>query len=643
MAVINFGFPLFFHVPSIDFLKGHMNNFDLNTLQDIESKVRRSGLQEGVQIADWDKDWGKHHLYDSGARLVNALIEKKKEVLFEYLKSSRTTNLIASHCYLFFDNLFSQKIDPELLTRGGIVNLLEQLKNQWNTKYPRLRLCVDDEFDARSRAWKAKEISFLVYPIPMNPQMFAEFSNSFLSICEQLIQEGNEKAAEIVLDCLLRRESFHPNAEDLNCHSRLRSMNKMVLEKVFLSNGLHTASESLWKNVTVIPSQEDRQAKFKPLAECEGAREAYAYQCDRVLGFGMTAPTQFISTSGLGTFLSKIKSAFVLAHSEMGNWHTELAAKHRQRAFDLLNHPFFPADARNAIFGEMYRLYGKGQKIEILGEKLFYNYGGFSTTDREKATAIDHYLVSSVYNDHLRSSKLKGSLQLWKNDCSRVYEVIVKNPRGGELLKSAPKVLAHLYALLGIIKGSKDCSSGNTFAIVDSNTNSIVNFWDFDDERSMSASNQFWDLRMWQLGLPQCAEPFNRSTLLLFTDQNLLLKKLTRQQTSSQIPTEAYREQNSRLKSIIQLFQQELEKSQITLTPRELFFTLFRGREDFNRIKKAFNDNKSCGQEGIRISPIELFEFHLPETGRGHWYTSDENEKTLIGRNMRALYSPDLP
>ncbi len=637
MGTVNNSFPLFFNAPSTAEMKVHMKNFDTRALQEIEAKVRQSAVSDGVQIDGWDKEWAKNHLYDDTARLVKVLIEKKRGELFNYLQSQRTADLMASHCPSLFENLFLPKMDTELLLRGRGIQALELVRTQWNAKFPKLRLCVGDEFDARSRAWKAKEISFLVHPKPMSEDTFFHFSTYFLPVVEQLVKEGDEKSAEIALDLLLRRESFHPMPQDFSEHSSLKKM-----ENISSSTFLHTASESLWKAVCVIPSSSDRQAKFKPLSKHDGVREAYAYQCDRVFGFEMTAPTKFISASIICPFLFEINHQFVLADTEVRSGMHQVAGKYRQRAFDLLNHPFFPVVARNAIFGEMYRIYGRNQNVEVLGEKLFYNYGGFSTTDNEKSIAIEVYLDSPAFEEHMRTFRQEGSLQLWKNDCPRVYDVIVKDQSGGELLRSAPKVLAHLYALLGMIKGSKDCSSGNTLAVVDKNTNSVVNFWDFDDERSMSPSNNFWDLRMWQLGLPQCAKPFDRSTLQLFTDQNLL-KKLKAQQTSQHISRQAYEEQNSRIDRIIGLFRRELENHQITLTPRELFFKLFGGREDFMRIKQNFNNNKTFGQEGIRISPIELFEFHLAELGRGAWYTHDENEKSLVGRNMRALYFPELP
>ena len=134
------------------------------------------------------------------------------------------------------------------------------------------------------------------------------------------------------------------------------------------------------------------------------------------------------------------------------------------------------------------------------------------------------------------------------------------------------------------------------------------------------------------MGLPQSAEPFDRATLLMFLDP-CLKEKFIRQQNSVQISKEAYAAQLERLDKLRALFEQELKKEKITLTPRDLFFKIFGGEEEFWSTNKRFND------EEIQISPIEIFEFHLSDKGKGHWYTSDEEEKRRIGENMRALYA----
>ncbi len=621
-------------------LKELMGEFDSNTLQQIESNVKEAALSEGVLIAKWDKEWGKYHLYDDSARLIKVLIEKKRSDLFHSLQSEqkRTVDLLIDHCPLAFENLFSPSLSSELLIRGKLISLLGQLKIQWNTFYPQSQLCYE-VCDARSRLWKAKEIALLTCPT-LDKQSVLRISN-FLQFVQQILKEGDKKASGILLDCTLQRECIHPTQADISNHLTLRSMEKMVLE-MSLGNSLHTASESLWKGINVVPSYEDKQAKFKSLSKDKAAKEIFGFQFDRILGFSMTAPTKYMATSVPEKLSIEVKNQLLLAKCHEEKDQSVTAMKYRQRAFDLFNHNLFPAELRRSLFYELYRLYGENHDTPDLGEKLFYNYGGFSTTDSQKVKGFQNCLNSRIFKQHFLSSKMEGSLQLWKNNCPRVYDLIVKNPNGGALLKSAPKIVAHLYALLGILKGSKDCSSGNTLAVIDPITNTITNFWDFDDELSMPVSNNFWDLRMWQFGLPQCAQPFDRSTLLLFSDQKLL-KKLEIQQARSGISKEACQLQLDRLSRIIHLFQEELKKDQPTLTPRELFFILFGGRDDFARVKQAFNNNRAFGEEGIRISAIELFEFQLPEMGRHLWYTADENEKTLVGRNMRALYSPDLP
>jgi len=360
-------------------------------------------------------------------------------------------------------------------------------------------------------------------------------------------------------------------------------------------------------------------------------REVYGFQCDRIFGFGMTLPTGLLSTKNIFQSICKVKELFISAHTKFKQGNLVQAQLLRQHALSLFHEPHIPQEIRNTIFGEMYFLCGNNQKISDLGQKLFCNSDRDVTTDLEKSIAIENYFISDAFKRHVSAFILQGTIQPWINDCARAYELIVKDPNGGEKLKTAPKALAHLYALLGIIKGSKDCSSGNTFVEYSSELGRVVNFWDFDDERSMPTTTHFRDFRLWQLGLPQCEQPFDKALLLMFSNPTLI-KQLQKQQTSLQISKEAYDEQVKRLKQIISIFQEELRQNQITLTPRDLFFRLFEGRREYETINNHFNDNK----EGTCIWPIELFEFHLP--GLNAWYTGGEVEKTLVGRNLQVLY-----
>ncbi|MGC1877973.1 MAG: hypothetical protein WA678_01190 [Rhabdochlamydiaceae bacterium] len=636
-------FPLSFRMPTHQELSSHLSTLSTEERKKLEGDVKEIALKEGVVIEDWDQEWGQHHLFDDTARLVQALMEKKKNELFGFAYPPQAVNLVACHCPLMWGNLFSKESDQELLKRVSALNNFQRYKAELDAKYPNLDLGSSKDIETRNSAWKGMEMFFLLFPTRLT-NVENDLFNLFMSIAHELLTgKYDEVTAGIILDRLLLRVSFHPTQTDLTNHLRLKELNVMTQDQI-RKRSLQKAGESLWKAISIIPSQENKLGKFKPLDKSSAMKEVYASQCDRVLGFGMTSPTQMFHCSNLFLFqaMQDIKELFDGADTEFKQGNFEEAGHLRQRAFDLLNAHDIPIEARSWVFGKMYALYGEERIVDLLGEKLFYNYGGYSTSDGEKAMAIQYYLTSDVIKNHADTSDFQGSLQMWFNGAGRAYDLIVKDPTGGEKLKSAPKTLAHLYALLGMIKGSMDCSSGNTLVEYYPGLGRVVNFWDFDDERSMPSHQNFQDLRLWQLGLPQCAQPFDRATLFLFSDPSLL-KKLSKQQISPHISKEAYHAQNQRMRQIIALFQQELlRKNGITLTPRDLFFTLFGGKEEFYNTKRKFNEDKTYGEEGIQISPIELFEFSISNMGKGECYTGNEDEKTLVGKNMRALYFPEL-
>ncbi len=634
--------PLFTQMFTKKDLETYVASLNALEVSNLQREVYFRALAEGITIADWDRDWGKYHLFDSTARLVHIVFEKKRVGLFNAIGQrcpSEKTDLIVNHCPLFLENLLSTKADAELHKRADIIAQLSDLNTQLCIKYH--QLFSSDDSNSIKSAWKGIETYYLTLPSSLNSKDIEQFKY-LTSVIEEILN-GNydEITVQIILERLMRKESFHPTSTDLSNYFRVKSIHKMTMDQVH-NRSLQTAGESLWKSIHIIPSSENKQGKFKPLNIHSAIREVYTSQCDRLCGLEMTAPTGLFSIKNIFESIYEIKKLFEASSIMSKRNNLEEAASLRQHAFDLFKGSHIPKEVRNSIFGEMYNLSGNNWQIDDLGEKLFYNADGLVTSDHEKTIAIQNYLKSDAFNQHAIAFNVQGSVQPWIQHCARAYDLIVKDPAGGEKLKTAPKTLVHFYALLGILKGSMDCSSGNTIVDYRPELNRVVNFWDFDDERSIPTTDNFQEFRMWQMGLPQSAQPFDRAVLLMFLDPRLK-EKFIKQQTSLQISKAAYGAQLKRLEKLREIFEEELGKAQITLTPRELFFKMFGGQEEFHSIKSYFNNDKTYSEEGIRISPIEIFEFHLANMGNGCWYTSDENKKTLISRNMKALYYPDLP
>jgi hypothetical protein len=644
----SFSIPSYFQRPLQEALPAEVQSLTVAERKALEGIVYKLAVADGVKIEKWDLEWGKNHLLDHPVRLTAALLELKRNSLKDQLQaltdcSSRVADIVVEHCPLIDRLNIEKAVIDDLAPRAQILGYMEKQKTQLNAKYPELKLCTEGSNDQRSKGWRARETYFLAFPDLIANEELQRF-DYFASVVQELIDGDYDcRTATLILDRLLARESPRSTSSDFHDHVRLLELRKIAMKQI-ADGTISRGEESFCKDIFVVPSPYDKQGKFKPLHHHAAIKEVYAYECDRALGIGMTAPTISLRPGNFAKRIETIRRLFesaVLLKSQKLEFE---AQQEKNRAFALLNAYDFPADVRNAIFGEMYGICGGNRQIDQLGEKLFFNKDGHTTTDRQKETAIKNYMDSEKFKEHLNKFGLQGSMQIWLSHCSkRAYEYIVKDTEGGAKLKTAPKALVHLYALLGMLKGSMDCASGNTLVEFDESSNRVANFWDMDDERSMPDYNEFWHIRLWQMGLPQCAEAFDKAFLLLFSDP-ALLARLKTLQSSPQICTAAYRAQCERLEKMLNLFQAELKKSTITLTPRELFFTLFPGsREDYERIKKGFNEDTRYFSEGVRISPIELFEFQLPEMGRNAWYTGDETEQRNIGANMRALYSPELP
>lgn len=631
-----------------------VNNLPEETQKKLHGHIFYIAKAEGVPAQEWE--WGKHHLFDNPLRFLRALnalgIQTISDQLrFFYDRIARVSNNqiayeLIQNCPLLLSikqgmlsDIPKARLCDELKKRAAWVQRLKKAYCQLEEKYSARRQFFND---SRRNAWKGQEMFFSMSPIFLEKKGDERFQR-VISVVDELVGgKCDEVTAEITLDVLLTRESFHPLSADLENALRLENIYKVAKAQINNCN-LSKAEESYSRDVFVIPSCEDKQGKFKPLHPCSMANEVAASKSDRVFGIGMTAPTRPLQLPNFSKRIDEIAETLgdaVELRRRIGvklKRHEDASADQleadrlKQRAITMLRDPSCPTLVRNAICLEMYILRGDHRKIEDLGRKLFFDEEGYQTLESEKITAIQNYLSSYSFTEHLRCFNRQGSLQRWIDQCGRGFDLLVKDPDGGRKLRTIPKALAHLYALLGMFKGSMDCSSGNTLVQFDPRLDRVVNLWDFDDEKSMPVNCDYKQLRMWQLGLPQCGQPFDRAILLLFSDPTLL-NKLKISQRSSQISPAAYKAQCDRVEIISALLQEALNGKEITLSPRDLFFSLFGGKEEFDAIQSNSNG----------ISPIEIFEFHFSEIGKGVGYGGNDREKELFRANIKVLYSPGV-
>lgn len=159
------------------------------------------------------------------------------------------------------------------------------------------------------------------------------------------------------------------------------------------------------------------------------------------------------------------------------------------------------------------------------------------------------------------------------------------NEKGADLLQAIPKSHVHALALSGFFKGISSGHMTNYILQLDDSQKHIKEIFEIDLEESMLPFNKKSEglvlSRMWILGLPQSAEPFDREALLVIAHpgwQSLLSQYQSSASKYSRMDKESWQAQFDRLKLMQEIAKTELGKPGITLTPRDFYFELFGGR-----------------------------------------------------------------
>jgi hypothetical protein len=289
----------------------------------------------------------------------------------------------------------------------------------------------------------------------------------------------------------------------------------------------------------------------------------------------------------------------------------------------------FPSLIKDGVYKCLYQALSSEIK-EHLGHDLFWNCNDCVVEDVHRISSIAQYLNSREFKAYIFSNALEkgdnqGSLQEWIGGATkRVYEMITQERGSGGKLKRVEKNVVHLYALLGLIKGQRDGSCGNVMVSLSEKGDQILYFHEFDDEKSLPTQNTPDQFRLWQLGLPQASQPFDRAFLLLFADKGIV-EKLEKMMRMHKIPSSGgYEARLTRVKRIRELFCAELRKEKPELTPQELFFQVVGGKETYDQLKsQGFSD-------------WHIFEFCLASEGRGGYFPQ-EGDQTILQQNFSEL------
>jgi hypothetical protein len=401
-------------------------------------------------------------------------------------------------------------------------------------------------------------------------------------------------------------------------------------------NQIQISSESRCKSLYSVHDENLKTiGKYKPNHPGVAAREVRGYGYDSILGMGMTPPTGYAKLS-MQNALESLNSAFKCADEKRKR---ALESSNRpqlgeawglhQRAMDQFAQ--FPDEIKQGIYGCISARFAHENFDH--GASLWWNHDLGYISDKYRGCAIEDFLKSEAFQRFKMGNSFEtkdelGSLQRWINDSSRiVIDYILQNEDAGTKLRQIPQAHVQLYCILGLIKGARDGYSRNAMVTFAEN-GSIDRIHEFDDERSMPTHNAWHEFRLWQFGLPQADMPFDRTTLLLFSKQELLkeIQAYNRSDKQGLLSSQSYAAQEQRVARMIELFQNELQKTVPTLTPRDLFFEVTGGRENFEHWHR---------REGL--NPWVVFEYSTGEVGRGTYFCGDEGYAAL-DRTFSTLY-----
>jgi hypothetical protein len=633
----------------------------------LNSHLRSIAIEDGVQVVDGDEEWGKYELqrdFPNSSwvfRLVRGLqiVDRgKRENDFQKMRRTCEERLggeIAQYLFRYCPivdgvrkgkaSAFTQEAIRDLLSKGETIKRLEEHRLGLVSKYAQLGLKLRDPSHPLYRLWEEKKLGIASYPAEVSFENCKVKVDPLMQCLQCLATDNIDKlSAEMLLEVILKRYSFHPRQDQIQGEVDLREIQRRGLQQACW-NQFEISEDSRCKSIYVISTNSTTIGKYKPNPPSLVAREVRGYVYDSILGLGMTPPTGFASFSmqncleRLKVSFQRAEDKFRVAHELEKSNQLQLAKIYLDEAKELYRLAMsafseFPEEVKHGLYGYISMWFGY-EHFEK-GKSLWLESNQSDLTALSRARAIQDYLGSQDFqrykiNHEFETKGSVGSVQRWINgSLKRVIEFILEDPLAGEKLKAIPKAYVHLYCILGLLKGARDGFSGNAL-VTFSDDSSIKYIYEFDDEKSMPPENPWHQFRLWQFGLPQADQPFDRTLLMLFSRPDLLCHIVKHNQSDKLelISFKDYSAQESRISTMIDLFQKELKKSVLTLTPRDLFFTLTGGRENFEYWNK---------QEGL--NPWHVFEHCMGEVGRGGYFCGENDpNKAVLDSNFKVLYA----
>ncbi len=272
-----------------------------------------------------------------------------------------------------------------------------------------------------------------------------------------------------------------------------------------------------------------------------------------------------------------------------------------------------PQEVKNAVFGAVYSLRPKQEESVGMdyGSATFYN-----PEHRVQAVAaIRQYLKENTMPHDMCPSaypRFSGTLQLWRQNCKQAH--VYLNTEGidpARQIASKPVQYIHLHALSSLIKANGDLHTGNLLFEIAEDRQTIQRVVDCDEERILPEQNHFNQVVLGEFGFPQSEQPLDPMMLHLIAHPQFphLFKayEIHRGLAVRSISPGAKIALHNRVERLQQVARKALARGS-SLSPRDLFFTVFGGRELY--LAKTLQS---------RITPLEVFEFGLEDDKEPHF------------------------
>jgi hypothetical protein len=541
---------------------------------------------------------------------------------------------------------FTSQMWNDIFSRGQFMLLLEYYQMKLGEKYVTLEEMFKNPSHVLCQMWKEKELGILLCPVELG-KVGAEVGDLLECLHSLVKDDVDATSAEVLLTVILKRSSLRPRQDQIAGAVELCQLKERGRKQAACMQ-LLPSEHSCYKHIYSVKADAGGiSGKYKPNLPSVAKREELGYVYDSILGIGMTPPTGFARLSAQSA-LEYLRDIFRLAAEKRKKAETsedKLFVKFALCEAEELHHKamhqfeHFGQEIKRGVYGCLStRLFGKEHFDS--GEKEWFEERLSRISDADRCAVIEdflqsHYFVAIKVKSALDSADHFGSIQSWINKPSqRVFELITKEHDAGQKLREIPKICVHLYCILGLIKGSTDGYSRNSLVEFAADKR-ITWFWEFDDEKTMPLDGWWKWFRIWQHGLPQAGLPFDRTTMVVFSRLKLFrdIQLYNGRDREKLLSKDAYAAQEARVIKIAKCFQEEINKPMPTLTPRDLFFEVVGGRDNF-----AYWNGK------MGLNPWEVFEYRTA-IQQENGYFCDRNDRGAVqalNRTFDALFNEEL-